>query len=87
MTRKRAIGAVAVVMAFGFGFSSNGEEGRRTGAAGTSPAAQAKLRAFEEESSSSLRTFEEIFRREMREMGAVGAGLVVVRGSKILLSS
>ncbi|MGA7991758.1 MAG: serine hydrolase domain-containing protein [Thermoanaerobaculia bacterium] len=65
-------------MAFGFGFSSNGQEGRRSGAAGASPAPAAPAQ---------LRAFEETFRREMSETGAVGAGLVVVRGSRILLSS
>lgn len=74
-----AIGAVALAMAFGFGFSSNGEEGRRAGAATEPPAAQAQLRALEEISS--------VFKSSMSEMGAVGAGLVVVRGSKVLLSS
>jgi CubicO group peptidase (beta-lactamase class C family) len=87
----RATRAIALVLAlgigFGFGFSLKGEEGRRAGAASAAPGAPASPRALEENSSSSLRSFEEVFLREMREMGAVGAGLVVVRGSKILLSS
>ena len=82
MTRipARATGAAALALALGFGFgfgiSLNGEEGRRTGAAEASPVAQAQLRAFEE-----------IFKSSMKDAGAVGAGLVVVRGSKILSSS
>ncbi len=90
MTRPlaRTIGAVALVAAFGFGFSSNVNGAPPAGAAPTVPGATAPSQALEESSSSSsLRSFEGIFRREMREMGAVGAGLIVLRGSRILLSS
>ena len=79
--RLRAIGAVALAAALGigFGFSSKGEEGRRAGVAETNPDATAHLRALEE--------FSSVFKSSMKEVGAVGAGLVVVRGSKTLLSS
>ncbi|MBK9064603.1 MAG: beta-lactamase family protein [Acidobacteria bacterium] len=83
MTRARAIGALALAMAlgigFGFGFSLKGEEGKRISAAGAPPAAGARPRALEEISS--------VFKSSMSEAGAVGAGLIVVRGSKTLLSS
>jgi CubicO group peptidase (beta-lactamase class C family) len=78
---------MAVGFGVGFGFSLKGEEDRRPGAAGATPAAGASHRALEEKSLSSLHSFEELFLREIREMGAVGAGLVVVRGSKVLSSS
>ena len=75
--RTSSVVVLVTALGFGFGFSSKGEEGGGApGAAGTAPVAEAQLRAFEEKFSS-----------EMREMGAVGAGLVVVRGSKILSSS
>lgn len=76
-TTGAAVLAVALGFGVGFGFSLKGEEGGGApGAAEPSPAAQAQLRAFEE-----------IFKSSMKDAGAVGAGLVVVRGSKILSSS
>jgi CubicO group peptidase (beta-lactamase class C family) len=75
--RTSSVVVLVAALGSGFGFSLKGEEGGGApGAAGAAPAAEAQLRAFEEKFSS-----------EMREMGAVGAGLVVVRGSKILSSS
>jgi CubicO group peptidase (beta-lactamase class C family) len=76
MTRARTIGAAALAMAFGFGFSLKGEEGQRPFVAEAPPAAAASLHAFEEK-----------FTAAMSEAGAVGAGLIVVRGSRVLLSS
>jgi len=82
----RAIGAAALAMALGFSLKVNGAP--PTGAAPAVPDAAAPSRALEEtSSSSSLHSLEEFFRRGVSETGVVGAGLVVLRGSQILLSS
>ena len=80
----RAIGAAALAMALGFSLKVNGAP--PTGAAPAVPDAAAPSRALEEtSSSSSLHSLEEFFRRGVSETGVVGAGLVVLRGSKVLL--
>jgi len=84
--RLRSIGAAAALAAalglgfgFGIGFSAKGEERRPAGAGEAKPEAPAQRRALEEISS--------VFKSSIREAGAIGAGLVVLRGSKTLLSS
>ena len=92
MRRCRATRAVALVMALGFGFefSARGEQGRPASAAGAKPATATRPASAADAppaAAASLRAFEEIFRHSISEAGAVGAGLIVLRGSKILLSS